>query len=66
MLSPLLFEIAVDVALENAREGLMNGVLYADDLLLISESMKYLKEKVLKWQEAFESKGLKVTSRKPK
>ena len=29
VLSPLLFAIAVDVILENAREGLMNEILYA-------------------------------------
>ena len=39
MLSPLLFAIAVDVISENAREGLMNEILYADDLVLVSESM---------------------------
>ena len=33
---------------------------------LMSESIEYLKEKFLKWKEAFESKGLKVNLRKPK
>ena len=36
VLSPLLFAIAVDVISENAREGLMNEILYADDLVLTS------------------------------
>ena len=31
VLSPLVFAIAVDVISENAREGLMNEILYADD-----------------------------------
>ena len=44
VLSPLLFTIAVDVISENAREGLMNKILYADDLVLMSESMENLKE----------------------
>ena len=66
VLSPLLFAIAVDVILENAREGLMNKILYANDLVLISESMENLKEKLLKWKEAFESKGLKVNLKKTK
>ena len=48
LLSPLLFAIAVDIISENAREGLMNEILYADDLVLISESTKNLKEKFLK------------------
>ena len=57
MLSPLLFAIAVDVILKNAREGLINEILYADDLVLMIESIENLKEKFFKWKEAFESKG---------
>ena len=50
VLSPLLFVIAVDVISENAREGLMSGILYADDFVLMSKSMQNLKEKFLKWR----------------
>ena len=66
VLLPLLFAIAVDVILENAREDLMNEILYADDLVLMNESIENLKEKFLKWKEAFESKGLKVNLKKIK
>ena len=66
VLSPLLFAIAVDVISENAREGLINEISYADDLVLMSESMENLKAKFLKWKEAFESKGLKVNLTKTK
>ena len=48
VLSPLLFEIAVDVISENAREGLMNEILYGDVLVLMSESIENLNEKFLK------------------
>ena len=44
---PLLFAITVDLILENAR-GLMNEILYADELVLVSESIENLKEKFLK------------------
>ena len=50
----------MDVITENAREGLMNKILYANDLVLMNESIKDLKEKFLKWKKVFESKGLKV------
>ena len=66
VLPPLLFAIAVDVISENARERLINEILYADDLALMSESMENLKEKFLKWKEAFESKWLKVNLIKTK
>ena len=62
---PFVFAITVDVITENAREGLMNKILFADNLVLMSESIDNLKEKCLKGKEAFESKGLK-TSRRPK
>ena len=39
VLSPLIFAIVVDVVTEHAREGLLNEILYADDLVLMSESL---------------------------
>ena len=66
VLSPLLFALAVDVFLENARKGLMNEILYADDLILMSANIENLKEKFLKWKEAFESKRLKMNLMKTK
>ena len=43
-----LFAIAVDNITENPREGFMNEVLYADDLVLMSKSKENFKEKFLK------------------
>ena len=37
VLSPLTFAIVVDVVTEHAREGLLNEILYANDLMLMSE-----------------------------
>ena len=66
VLAPLLFAIAVDVISENAKKGLMNEILYADDLVLMSKSKENLKEEYLKWKEALESKRLKVNLKKTK
>ena len=66
VLSPYLFAIMVDVVTENAREGLMKEVLYADDLVLMSEIMEGLKKRFLKWRGALEIKGLKVNLKKTK
>ena len=63
VLSPLLFAIAVDVMSENAR-GWINEILYVEDLKV--EGIETLKEKFLKWKEAFESKGVKVNLKKTK
>ena len=66
VLSPLLFAIVVDVITGNARRGVVNELLYADDLVLTDETMKDLKEKFWNWKDALESKGLKVNPRKTK
>ena len=41
-----------------------NELLYADDLVIMSEDMKDLKERFWNWKNALESKGLKVNTRK--
>ena len=66
VLLPLRFAIAVDAITKNAREGLLNEIWYADNLVLMSESTKNLREKFLKWKVAFESKGLNINFNKTK
>ena len=39
VLPPLLFTTAADVITENAKRGLVNELLYADHLVLVSETM---------------------------
>ena len=39
VLSQLLFAIVVDVITANARRDVVNELLYADDLVLISETI---------------------------
>ena len=66
VLLPVLFAIPMYVVAENAREGLMKEVLYANDLVLMSETMEDLKKRFLKWRSALESKRLKVKFEKTK
>ena len=60
VLSPFLFVVVVDVT-EFAREGALSELLYADDLLLMSEIIDGLRNKFFKWKEAFDSSDLKVS-----
>ena len=60
MLSPFLFALVVDVVNEFAREGVLSELLYADFLVLMSETIQGLRNKLLRWKEAIESKGFKV------
>ena len=52
--------MVVDVVTEFARAGALCELLYADDLVLMSEIIVGLRNKFLEWKEAFESMGLKV------
>ena len=45
VLSPLLFAIVVDVLTESVSRGVVNELLYADDLVIMSEDMEDLKER---------------------
>ena len=45
VLSPLLLAIVVDVITENARMGVVNELLCADGLVLMSETTEDLKER---------------------
>ena len=66
MLSPVLPSVEVDVVTEFAREGEHGELLYADDLVLTSEKIEELRNKFLKWKEAFESKTVKDNRGKTK
>ena len=64
MLSPLLFAIVIDVITENARRGVVNELVYADDFVLMSKTMEDLKERFWNCKNTLESKDLKVNTRK--
>ena len=51
---------------KNLPEGALSELLYADDLVLISETIDGHRDKFLKWKEAFESKDLKANLGKTK
>ena len=44
VLSPFLFALVVDVVTEFDREGVLSELLYADDLVLMSETTKGLRD----------------------
>ena len=50
----------------NRPEGALSELLYAGELVLMSETMEGLRNKLLKWNDAFENKGLKDSLGKTK
>ena len=60
VLSPLLFVAVMEVVTRKVRDGLPWELLYADDLVLVAQSIEKLREKVQQWKACMESKGLKM------
>ena len=66
VLSPLLFIIVLEALSSSFRIGLPWELLYADDLVLIAESIAELEVLYERWKTSMESKGLRVNIKKTK
>ena len=58
VLSPLLFIIVLEALSREFRSGVPWEDLYADDLVIIAESLEECVRRLLTWKEAMEKKGL--------
>ena len=65
-LSPLLLIMLMDVLTEDARDGSLMELLYADDLVLCRESLNEVMEKFGRWKNIVEGKSLMVNVDKTK
>ena len=66
VLSPLLFIIVLEALSREFRSGVPWEDLYADDLVIIAESLGECVRRLLTWKEAMEKKGLRVNAGKTK
>ena len=66
VLSPLLFIIVLEALSREFRSGVPWEDLYADDLVIIAESLEECVRSLLTWKEAMEKKGLRVNAEKTK
>jgi len=66
VLSPLLFNVVLEALSRKFRAGLPFELLYADDLVLMAESLERLKELIELWRENMEAKGLRANLGKTK
>ena len=66
VLSPLLFIIVLEALSREFRTGCPWELLYADDLVLASDSMEGLLHKLRSWKAGMESNGLCVNIQKTK
>ena len=56
----------IDVVTNEIKESTLQEILYADDLVLIAETMAELLEEMYTWKSALENKCLKVNVVKTK
>ena len=66
VLSPLLFIIVLETLSQEFGSGVPWEDLYADYLVIISESLEECVRRLLTWKEAMEKKGLRVNAGKMK
>ena len=66
VLSPLLFIIVLEALSQEFCSGIPWEDLYADDLVIIAESLEECVRRLLAWKEAMEKKGLRVNAGKTK
>ena len=65
-ISSLLFIIVLEALSWELRSGVPWEDLYADDLVIITESLEECVRRLLTWKEAMEKKGLRVNAGKTK
>ena len=66
VLSPLLFIIVLEALSREFRAGVPWEDLFADDLVIIADSLEECVRRLLIWKEAMEKKGLRVNAGKTK
>ncbi|XP_076044683.1 uncharacterized protein LOC143027299 [Oratosquilla oratoria] len=63
-LSPYLFNLLIDVLVEEVTKEAPWSMLFVDDIVLVSESREELQERLELWRGLLEDYGLKVSRRK--
>ena len=66
IISPLLFIIVLEAFSRKFRAGIPWEDLYADDFVVIADSLQESVRRLLIWKEAMEKKGLRVNAGKTK
>ena len=63
-LSPCLFAMVMDWMTDEIREEAPWTMMFADDIVICSESREQVEEKLESWRYALERRGMKVNRRK--
>ena len=63
-LSPCLFAMVMDMMTDDIREEAPWTMMFADDIVICSESKEQVEEKLERWEYALERRGMEVNRRK--
>ncbi|GKB80367.1 retrovirus-related pol polyprotein LINE-1, partial [Tanacetum coccineum] len=63
-ISPYLFALILDELSRGIQEGIPWCMIFADDIVLVSESAEGLNDRLENWREALEANGLRVSREK--
>ena len=66
VLSPLLFILVLEALSKGFRTGVPLELLYADDLVVIADSLEECLARLKAWKDGMECKGLRVNMKKTK
>ena len=66
VLSPLLFTLVLEAISREFRTGAPRELLYADDLVIIADSLEECVARLMTWKEKMEQKGFRVNMKKTK
>lgn len=63
-LSPLLFNLVMDYITADIQKPAPWSLLYADDVVLVAESLAEVQADLTSWQESLEKRGLRINRQK--
>ena len=66
ILSPLLFIIVLETLSRKCRNRSVWELMYADDLVIITKSLKELEDSYCAWKNSIENNGLRMNVKKTK
>ena len=60
ILSPLLFALVMDEVNKDIREGVVQEMMYANDIVVVGDNWEEVESRYTRWKKALQDKGIKI------